>query len=252
MRRLFLPLLAFLSIAAAGPAEEAQSLLDQGRQREAFELVERGAAVGDLGAIDMLASFYEEGEVVARDLRRAASLYRRAADRGFAPSQWRLGVLLDLGQGVEADPAEAVRWFGRAAAQGNTNAITSLAVMHATGRGVPLNYPEAMRLYREAARLGNAHGFYGVGVMYAHGQSVAQDPLEAFAWLAVAASLGNADAERALNQVGLPPERVERAVGRANEIIREMRVDMPPIRFEDRSGEGKGARDEDERPLPTV
>lgn len=250
MRRLLLPLLAALSIAA-GPAEEAQRLWEAGQEREAFELVERGAAVGDAEATDQLAWFYETGSVVEQDMARAASLYRRAAERGFAPAQWRLGVMLDQGEGVEEDPREAVTWFVRAAALGSTDALTSLAVMHATGRGVAQNYPEAMRLYREAALRGNRHGFYGVGVMFAYGQGVRADPVEAFAWLAVAASMGDEDAPPQMDRLDLDDRSLAAAVARANRIVEETGADAPTI-VVGPDGDEEGREPAERRPNPIV
>lgn len=249
MRRLLLlPLLAFLVIAA-GPAEESDRLLRAGQEQEAFAVVERGAAVGDIDSIDRLAWFYDNGEVVARDQPRAATLYRRAAEAGNSHAQWRLGVMLDMGEGVRSDPEEAVRWFVRAAAAGEVNAVTSLAVMHANGRGVRRDFAEAMRLYRDAAGRGGAHGFYGVGVMYALGQGVRTDPVEAVAWLAVAASLGIEDAVGAISEVGLADGDYPRAVERANAIVRETGVDAPTIVL----GPSKaGDAPAEERPVPVV
>jgi hypothetical protein len=243
MRRLLLlPLFAFFAVAA-GPAEEARRLLDAGQEREAFEMAERAAALDDLGAIHLLGWFYDEGRVVAQDDARAAGLYRRAAERGHAESQWRLGVLHDAGEGVRDDPAEAVRLFRRAAAQGFARAHTSMGVMHATGRGVPRDYGEAMRSYREGARLGDAHGFYGVAVLYGRGEGVPTDPIEAFAWAAVSASMGDEEGERVVQSVPLDPASMERAVARANEIIRETGADAPLIQFRSEA---------EERPAPVA
>lgn len=233
MRRLLLISLAALFFIAAAPADEARTLVSQGREREAFALIERAAGGGDLDALDYLAWFYDQGRGVARDQVRAARLYREAAERGQRHAQWRLGVMLDGGEGVAVNSEEAVQWFRRAAAQGSPNAHASLGVMYATGRGVARDYAESMRYYRAAARLGNAHGFYGVGVLYARGEGVPADMEEAFAWFAVAGSLGDVDAEAALNSTGLASGAAERAIARANEIRREMGVDGPPIQFRD-------------------
>ena len=249
MRRL-LPLLAFLAVAAGPPAVDAEQLFQSGRQREAFEMVERGAAAGDVDSIDRLGWFYDNGYVVARDDVRAAALYRRAADGGNAHAQWRLGVMLDLGEGVASNPEEAVQWFRRAVAQGDAAALTSLAVMHATGRGVPQDFAEARRLYREAARLGEPHGFYGVGVLHILGQGVPRDPVEGFAWLAVSASLGDEEAEAMMARLDLEPQDLERAVARANEIVRETGVDAPRIVLGDGKDEAEEA--EEPRPVPVV
>jgi TPR repeat protein len=242
LRSLFVAAAAFATIAA-GPAEDARELMEAGREREAFQLIDIAAGQGDVDAIDYLAWFYDAGRVVARDPPRAARLYRQAAERGQRHAQWRLGVMLDTGEGVTADPVAAVSWFRRAAEQGSPNAQVSLGVMFATGRGVPRDYAEAMRRYQAAARLGAPHGFFGVGIMHYQGEGVPADRVEGVAWLAVAATLGDEDAEHAINEAGasseMPSEALERAMARASAIAREHGYRDLDFRFENLDDPGQ-------------
>src|SRR5438034_920602 len=56
---------------------------------------------------------YEAGQWVRQDHAAAASWYRRAAEAGHVPAQWRLARLYRDGRGVPRDEAEARRWNQR-------------------------------------------------------------------------------------------------------------------------------------------
>lgn len=56
----------------------------------------------------------------------AAKWYRKAADQGFAESQFILGLCYYEGKGVEQNKAEAVKWFRKAAEQGHELAKEAL------------------------------------------------------------------------------------------------------------------------------
>jgi hypothetical protein len=61
---------------------------------------------------------YDTGEGVAQDYVEAIKWYRKAADKGFEPACFNLGLKYDNGQGVAQDFTEAVRWYRKAAYQG--------------------------------------------------------------------------------------------------------------------------------------
>jgi uncharacterized protein len=76
---------------------------------------------------------YAWGEVVRKDLTRAARWYRRAAIRGDAQSQYDLGFMYLLGEGVAPDPIEGLRWLESAANQGFDPARNLLADVYRDG-----------------------------------------------------------------------------------------------------------------------
>lgn len=185
--------MAALSLASA-TTDQARTLLEGGQGAKAFSLVEAKAAQGEADAIDFLAWFHDEGQETPQDHRKAAILYRRAAELGVPHSQWRLGVMLDEGKGVDPDPSEAVRLFRLAAAQGFANAYVSLGVMQSAGRGTAMDLVGALDSYRHAARMGNVHAFNEIGVVYHNGEGVAKDEQEAMAWFMIAAARGDRQA----------------------------------------------------------
>ena len=211
------------------PLEDAQTLLQQGKQAEAFALVEQAAKAGDAAALAELGHYYEEGRGVPASMDKAAELYRQAADKGDATARWRLGVMIDEGT-APGDTSDAVLLFKQAIYQGNTQAMTSLAVMYAMGRGVPQDFAQARMHYEMAARLADPHGFAGLGVLYARGEGVEQNVEEAVAYWLIADQLGDETAARYLQglweQLGAADR--ERLVARANALLGEMGLAPKP------------------------
>ncbi len=65
----------------------------------------------------MLATLYDQGRGVDRDLTQAFAWYRRAANQGQPQAQFNLGDFYRQGIAVEADPVEAYKWWRLAAAK---------------------------------------------------------------------------------------------------------------------------------------
>src|SRR5688572_4199957 len=59
------------------------------------------------------------------------------AATGYAPDQFRLGVMFSYGIDVPENDAEAARWFRMAAEQGHPAAQHDLGWKYATGDGIP-------------------------------------------------------------------------------------------------------------------
>ncbi|MBL8808453.1 MAG: sel1 repeat family protein [Rhodospirillales bacterium] len=88
---------------------------------------------------------------------QARRWYERAAEKGYGPAQYQLGVLWERGDGVPADPVEARGWYARAAAQGLEPARAALdridtAGTAGTGRRALDAEPSAEVPARAAAR----------------------------------------------------------------------------------------------------
>ena len=132
-----------------------------------------------------------EGRGVPKGDKEAAELYRKAAEQGFAPAQYSLGVMYAEGRGVPKDDKQAVGWFRKSAEQGDAYAQSSLGMMYATGRGVPQDDKEAVRWYRKAAEQGYADAQLTLGWMYMAGRGVAKDDQEALKWYRRAADQGD-------------------------------------------------------------
>ncbi len=73
-------------------------------------MAERGDPFGEY----MLGYRYETGLNVAQSYSKAAALYRKAADQGYAAAQYSLGLLYLHNQGVPQDYRKAYFWLNLA------------------------------------------------------------------------------------------------------------------------------------------
>jgi TPR repeat protein len=69
--------------------------------------------------------------------------YRRGAEDGFAPAQFKLALLYYNGQGVGQDYVEAAKWFRKSAEQGYASAQKNLGVMYGKGQGLGQSHYQA-------------------------------------------------------------------------------------------------------------
>ncbi|MBK7001272.1 MAG: SEL1-like repeat protein [Rhodoferax sp.] len=79
----------------------------------------------DLEALFNLANAYRFGKGVPKDEKKSFLLLMRAAEKGLAAAQARVGLAYATGTGVAEDLIEAAKWFMLAAAQGEPSAIAN-------------------------------------------------------------------------------------------------------------------------------
>jgi len=87
---------------------------------------------------------YESGSGVTLDYGRALGFYRKAAERGYPPAEYKIGELTAAGRGVVKDEKTAVEWFRRAAEHGVALAQVRLAQSLGSGIGTPDGKPDAV------------------------------------------------------------------------------------------------------------
>lgn len=69
---------------------------------------------------------YENGEGIEKDNKKAAEWWKKAAEKGNAKAQYKLGNYYMNGTGVAQDKTYAIIWYERAIAQGNLEAKKEL------------------------------------------------------------------------------------------------------------------------------
>lgn len=124
------------------------------------------------------------------------------AARGEVEAVFLMGTAFDEGLGTPEDPAAAVRWFERAAKAGHTLARHNLGNALSTGRGVTQDASQAVRWWTMAAASGDAVPQLRLGAAYEHGRGVAKNLEEARRWYTEAARRGNIEAQQALARLG--------------------------------------------------
>lgn len=92
------------------------------------EVIEHGAFKGD-GCTEIHSEAVQLLHGPERDAEGAISLYRRAANRGFAGSQNNLGDQYEKGEFLPKSNEAAVYWYTRAAERGEPTAYLSLATL---------------------------------------------------------------------------------------------------------------------------
>lgn len=150
--------------------------------------------------------------LLGNDPVTAARLLSSLANNGYAPAQFRLGLLYQIGLGVPVRPRSAVYWFSKAAQQGEIGSQYRLADAYQRGYGAPHTPELAVQGFLGLAEQHYAPAQYRLALAYAAGTGVARDPVAAVAWLKRAADGGHTDAARQLAQAyrtgawGLTPD----------------------------------------------
>lgn len=96
--------------------------------------LEQAAAQGRVGATSVLA-WLNVREGTRESLKRAAELYRAAAEAGDFVAQNNLGELLETGRGIALAPGQALQWYRKGAESGFAAAQFNLARLLAFGIG---------------------------------------------------------------------------------------------------------------------
>ncbi len=90
------------------------------------------------------------------NFEKAAKLYKKSAEKGYAEAQYSLGLMYSLGTGMEWDDAEAVKWYQKAAEQGHTEALkcqlTALADKYETADFLPADPSQFMHRYTDSIK----------------------------------------------------------------------------------------------------
>ncbi|MCB1205130.1 MAG: sel1 repeat family protein [Verrucomicrobiae bacterium] len=125
---------------------------------------EKGQAPGE-EENDFLKEAAKSGHAPSRELYARRLILRgekedaienlaRAADEGWVPAIYQLGVARASGLGCKRDPVEAADLFRRAAEQGDERAMFDYGRCLSEGYGVTASFPEALRWIKQAS----AHG----------------------------------------------------------------------------------------------
>ncbi|WP_400769732.1 hypothetical protein [Methylosinus sporium] len=171
-------------------------------RQDVFGVIKEIAAAGDASAQYELGLRYSEGRGGApRDPKIAFQWFEKAAEKGLAPAQYRLGSIYEKGMGVERDYAKALSWYKRAADAGNARAMHNLAVLHAGGGDGKPDYDQAALWFRKAAEYGVRDSQFNLAILYARGLGVPQSLTQSYLWFSAAAAQGDEDAGKKRDEV---------------------------------------------------
>jgi FOG: TPR repeat, SEL1 subfamily len=179
----------------------------------------KAAAEGDpLALFEIGARYTEARGGLEANLAEAALWYQRAAEKGFAPAQYRLANLYEKGTGVQRDLEKSRQLYEMAASRGNASAMHNLAVLYANGSLGVQEYDKAAEWFSKAAELGVTDSQFNLAILLARGNGVQQDLEASYKWFAVAAREGDKDAAQKRDDVAnaMKPELLERARAQAD------------------------------------
>ena len=170
---------------------------------EAFKWLSKAAEGEDaeVQAISFLGSCYGSGIGTEKNEEEAFKYFKIAAEKGESTAQLNLGSMYMQGNTVEQNVEEAFKWFKQAAEQGEPRAQLALGTMYYYGDGVEENDEEAFKWLKEAAEQYESDAHYLLGTMYYSGAGVDQDYEEAFKCFKQAAEQGEPRAQRALGSM---------------------------------------------------
>lgn len=152
------------------PEELYQKGLKADREADyqtACSLYRQAAEQGFAPAQHELAMCYYMGHVVDRDLYLHFSWEMKAAEQGYTEAEYGVGCCYQDGDGVSTDDREAAKWFRKAAEKGHAEAQYELAAILEYEYGA--NSQEIFYWYKKSADQGNLESAFRVGLMYKHG-----------------------------------------------------------------------------------
>jgi len=164
-----------------------------------------------------LADSYRLGRGILENPTEARRLYRLAAEAGYAPAQYELGLYLmqdfqrdQLTNNRPEVRLEALRWFRAAAEQDHLAALEEVSMTtrwmgHAATNLTDRErlYEDALRYTRRAAALGSGRAMAELGTAYNEGQGVARNVEAAITHYRSAANAGYGFARVLLGHVYL-------------------------------------------------
>src|SRR5690606_17724572 len=150
-------------------------------------------------------------------LEGAAVWYERAAEKGLALAQYRIGNMYEKGVGVERNLNKAKTWYKAAASQGNLTAMHNLGVLYAMGTEGVSDHRSAVRWFTEAADLDVSDSKFNLAILAAKGLGMQKDMTEAYKWLDIVARKGDADAASKRDDLAraMEPDQLKIAEGKA-------------------------------------
>lgn len=124
---------------------------------------------GNAIACDDLGIRYLKGEVVAKDLKKSATLFQRACDGGDAVGCYDMAESYRFGDGVAKDSAQAATFYQRGCDGKNANSCAELALLYDNGDGVKQDDGKAALYADRSCDGGSSLGCTLLAAVYAKG-----------------------------------------------------------------------------------
>lgn len=156
------------------------------------DLAKKGSVFSNM----LIASCYQNGLGVAKDVNKAIPYLTAAAEKNCVPAQRDLGMILIN----DKKATEAAPWFKRGSENGDITCTFYYGKMLVEGLGVKANKKEGANYLLKAADAGFPQAMYYVGNCYMSGDGLTKNAEQAVKWYRLAAGKGVHNAQWALAQ----------------------------------------------------
>ncbi|CAL8124937.1 unnamed protein product [Orchesella dallaii] len=153
--------------------ERGNQFKSRGNLSAAIHCYQKATELGTPEGIHELASCYQKGLGVEKDLSKAHQLFLKAAslpstipsrymtklkrNAAVACAQQALGLMYEQGMFVEQNYSTSASWYKKAAENGNELSLNNLGLFYNHGKGVPRNEEEGAKYLNQAVNLGAAN-----------------------------------------------------------------------------------------------
>ncbi|HEY3782355.1 MAG TPA: tetratricopeptide repeat protein [Fimbriimonadaceae bacterium] len=173
----------------------ALKLEQQGKVKEAFDLLSRLAEKKNGDAILHLSEYYLDGKGVKKDKSQAIAWLQKGVDWHLADCTCTLAIYYGGGvNGLARNHKKCVDLLRQASDEGSLWAMVALGNSYRTGSGVKKDNLRALELFYKAANLGNTSGMYEMGMASAAGLHGPADDEAAEKWFEKAIAGGAPEA----------------------------------------------------------
>lgn len=132
------------------PKQQSTTAMAAQYANQPFAVLQKAAKAGQPAAQFYLATRYQSGKDVQKDMKQAFQWYKAAADQGISSAQLNVGRMYADGIGIAKNEVMARQYFEKAASHGDNRASFNLAVMEEQKK----NYIGAYQWYELSTRDG--------------------------------------------------------------------------------------------------
>ncbi len=149
-----------------------------------------------------LGIMFANGQGVARDTGKAATLFQHACDAGIGAGCDHFGLALEFGQGIQQDLPRAITTLEKGCNLGNSESCNRRALMAERAQGSPKDSVTAVKFYEKACNLGDPFGCGNLANHLASGDGIPRDQARAAQLRKQACDKGDNQACNALAATG--------------------------------------------------
>lgn len=130
-------------------------------------LIQKAQATNDKELYVQIGNAYMVGKNTTKDMSKAFTYYKKAADLGSADGKTQLGILYYRGYGVTRDCSMAKKYFQAASSEGSVAALFQLGMMCYNGDyGFFAGKGKAFEFWLKAAKKGYVEAQYNIATSY--------------------------------------------------------------------------------------